>query len=1147
MAVTFVTWVLFAHQSNPRIMQKRFYSIIICCLFCLFGTAQTLTISPGDITICAGEPVAFSYSQTGLVEPISCFWDLGDGNTSMNCNPVHTFPSPGINYYVCVEVIDANNTELQACMTISVPMEISFVLQGTDVSCTGEFDGSIECFPSNAMEFYSYTWSNGMSSQNATGLSPGTYTVTLTDVNGCTASDSYTVMGPNPIGLTLDVTHPMNCAATDGAIDLTVSGGVAPYTYNWDVDGNGNLDTEDIEGFWPGYYEVTVTDANGCTATIGSELVGANVLFITANVTDASNCIAPDGAIDITATGGVGGYAYIWSNGESTEDITALYPGTYTVTVSDIDGCETMATHVVGASDGPQPTSIETSPASCGLEDGSVTVSIPNEDNYTFDWSHGAVGSTINNMGAGTYVVTITDITAIDCHLNVLEVEVEETNNLSLNITVLNSTCGNADGVAIGSVIGGSGSYTYNWNGLTSTSMITGLPSGTYQVTATDNVTGCQVIGSFTIMDEISYATTILINNSPIVVSCVDAMDGFVDYSFSPTTGNVEIIDANTDEVQTNGSLGVGAYCIRATDVNGCITGLECFQIAAPSPMIVDIQVIPGDCGPPIQYGSIQSTVSGGAAPYTYLWSDGATTQNINNVIPGLYSLIVTDDNGCETIVENIEVLSPTLASGTITFNNLPTGTTCTGGSDGFVDFTYSPTVGVTVEIQDLNGNVYTNGSLPGGEYCVVATTADGCIFQDCFEILQPFPILLTSDSPDKFCPGETVTLALNETFISYDWSTFENTATVDIGTPGDYTVTVTDQDGCTGVYEFLDIQQANDCVWPGDANYDGIADNTDILFLGLNYGDTGDIRPNASNDWVGQLAEFEWPDFTNGQNNKHSDCDGDGIISHDDTLAIVQNYGLPPHQLREMETAGGGIPITLSFDASTANYGEYVGMEVTLGDLIDPVPEAYGIAFSIQFNYPEVINPNTISVDFSNSAFGPDNETITLFKPLLDVGRMDFAITRFDHVGLENLMGEVVRLSFIIEDNIDGFAPSTNYVLEANIVDVTCVASNGFYHPTTSFGTEMTMLPTNSNHNPVQVNQGVDYFPNPVTDELNLVMQNGTTIKQVRAFDAVGRLVHTQMDDVSIISTEHWTKGIYFIEVTDTEEQLYVLKVMKE
>ncbi len=232
--------------------------------------------------------------------------------------------------------------------------------------------GSIDLSVSGGTTPYGYSWSNGATTEDISGLSAGTYTVTVTDFNGCTTTASATVTEPDPLTATA-VATPETCNEDDdGSIDLSVSGGTTPYGYSW----SNGATTEDISGLSAGTYTVTVTDFNGCTTTASATVTEPDPLTANAVATPETCNEDDDGSIDLSVSGGTTPYGYSWSNGATTEDISGLSAGTYTVTVTDFNGCTTTASATVTEPD-PLTANAVATPETCNEDDdGSIDLSV---------------------------------------------------------------------------------------------------------------------------------------------------------------------------------------------------------------------------------------------------------------------------------------------------------------------------------------------------------------------------------------------------------------------------------------------------------------------------------------------------------------------------------------------------------------------------------------------------------------------------------------------------------------------------------------------------------------------------------------------------------------------------------------------------
>ena len=240
---------------------------------------------------------------------------------------------------------DANGCTSSTNATLTEPSALSLSASSVSVSCNGGTDGSIDLTVSGGTIPYTYLWNNpgASTSQDIAGLSAGAYSVTVTDGNGCTETLSVQVVEPTPLALSTVEAHVSCNRGTDGSIDLTVSGGTAPYTYLW----NDPLasTTQDLSSLGIGTYAVIVTDNNGCTATINATITEPLALTLATSGVNISCNGGADGSIDLTVNGGTTPYTYLWSDvaASTTEDLSGLSAGTYSVTVTDSNACTQTA------------------------------------------------------------------------------------------------------------------------------------------------------------------------------------------------------------------------------------------------------------------------------------------------------------------------------------------------------------------------------------------------------------------------------------------------------------------------------------------------------------------------------------------------------------------------------------------------------------------------------------------------------------------------------------------------------------------------------------------------------------------------------------------------------------------------------------
>ncbi|MDH7445151.1 T9SS type A sorting domain-containing protein [Aquimarina sp. 2201CG14-23] len=358
----------------------------------------------------------------------------------------------------------------------------------SNASCNGDTDGQITGSGTGGTMPYTYQWSNGATTASTTGLAAGTYTITITDANGCTDDASTSVTEPTAVVAAALVDSNASCNGdTDGQITGSGAGGTMPYTYSW----SNGATTASTTGLAAGTYTITITDANGCTDDASTTVTEPTAVVAAALVDSNASCNGDtDGQITGSGTGGTMPYTYSWSNGATTASTTGLAAGTYTVTITDANGCTDDASTSVTEPTAVVAAALVDSNASCnGDTDGQITGSgaggtMP----YTYSWSNGATTASTAGLSAGTYTITITD--ANGCTDEESTTVTEPAALVAATVVDANQTPGASDGAATGSASGGTMPYTYLWSNGGTTASITGLTAGTYTVSVTDN-NGC--------------------------------------------------------------------------------------------------------------------------------------------------------------------------------------------------------------------------------------------------------------------------------------------------------------------------------------------------------------------------------------------------------------------------------------------------------------------------------------------------------------------------------------------------------------------------------------------------------------------------------------------------------------------------------
>ncbi|SFO41080.1 SprB repeat-containing protein, partial [Paenimyroides ummariense] len=346
-------------------------------------------------------------APTGGVAPYTYLWDTGATTSSITNLPAGTYS---------VTITDANGCTLTETATITDPAVLAIASSShTDVTWYGGNDGSATVSVTGGTAPYTYSWSpSGGTNATATGLIAGNYTVTVTDANGCTVTESFTVIQPIPLMVQSVSQTNVKCnGASDGTATIVAMGGNAPYTYLWSPSGGTNATAT---GLAAGTYSVLVTDSTGNTITENFTITQPGAIqAMLSNSRDVLCNGGNNGTATITVTGGTAPFTYKWSNGISTTNATVsnLVVGNYTVQVTDANGC-TASTPVSVIISQPAAlvftTSNSTNISCYGLNDGSVSVvASGGVAPYSYLWSNGQSGSSLTNLGKGTYVVTVTD------------------------------------------------------------------------------------------------------------------------------------------------------------------------------------------------------------------------------------------------------------------------------------------------------------------------------------------------------------------------------------------------------------------------------------------------------------------------------------------------------------------------------------------------------------------------------------------------------------------------------------------------------------------------------------------------------------------------------------------------------------------
>ncbi|MEI7803133.1 MAG: hypothetical protein WCI97_10835, partial [Bacteroidota bacterium] len=654
------------------------------------------------------------------------------------------------------------------CSTITdfnIPPATAFALSTTQINvpCSGASVGSIDLTVNSINTPFNFIWSNGSVTEDLSNLAAGTYTVTVTDNTGCTGTTSVTITQLSNPAVALTPTNVACNGGSTGSISSLVNGGTAPYLYNWSNGAN----TSNINSLPIGNYTVTVTDANGCTATASVTLTQPNPNVITLEHEDIT-CGSDNGEVQIdNITGGGGPFTYLWSTGGTQNQIDNLTPGTYSVTVTNAAGCTSTASVTLVSISFPvlSETHVNTT---CGNTNGSINISVLGGiAPFSYLWSNGDLTQDLNAVGAGTYTVTITD--ANGCTDN-LTVTLTNSVGPTLSFSTTNPPCfGTPMGSIDLTVNGGTAPYSYIWNSGDVTQDLTNVLSGIYIVTVTD-ANGCTITQGVILLD----GATINLSSTQINVNCFGGGTGSIDLSVNGGTVPYFYSWSNGANTQDISNLFAGNYAVTVTDGFGC-TATTNITITQPPPLAFSDVITNATCL--ANTGAIDITVNGGNAPYSYTWSNGAVTQDLNGINSGTYSVTILDATFCSYTWTGVvaAAIPPTLSEthfdAACGLANGSINLSVNGGLPGFT-FTWSNGA-VTEDISNLNA----------GSYTVTVTDANGCTATTNSTIINT-GLPITTNQSASICQGQNYNFA---------WGGSTNSA-------GTYSHTYTTASGCDSV-----------------------------------------------------------------------------------------------------------------------------------------------------------------------------------------------------------------------------------------------------------------------------------------------------------------------------------------------------------
>ena len=749
--------------------------------------------SQTNVDCAGGSNGSATATGAGGIGTLTYEWSNGASSQTVNDLSAGTYS---------VVVTDEDNCTATESVTITEPDDLVVSANATAQTAPNVNDGTANATPSGGTGTYSFAWSNGETTAMITGLAPGTYTVIVTDANGCTESQTVTV---NSFGCAVTATissDDISCfGEEDGTASITLNNSAPPNIYEWS---NGET-TQSISGLAPGNYTVTATDENDCEVVSSVEIEEPLELNANATSTGVTSAGAEDGTATASPTGGTGPYTYEWSNGETTATIIGLSSANYSVTVTDANGCASQQTVPVAPFGCSAAASISASNISCfGNNDGQATVTLANGlPPFTYDWSNGETTATVTGLAPGTYTVEVVD--AVNCP-SITEVTITEPAMLEANASILsNADCGETNGSATVEAIGGTGNHSYEWSNGETTQTISGLEGGIYTVSVTDE-NNC--------LATMEVEVTVDDNEEPVVTT----QDIQVEVS---SDGTVTILPEDVDNGSTDNCniaymfLDISTFSCDELGVNEVVltVGDEAGNTnwAAAKVTVVDMSA------PSIAVQNITVELDqNGQASISPDMIDGGSTDNCAIVEMSTdLSSFTCDQIGDNAVVLTVADAAGNPSSGTAIVtveDNLAPNVDCPANMvlpycDPIGEYSVSATDNCSdVLTYQWPANYPPTGStFPPGETPleVLVTDENGNTAACNFTVTVQETMSVLGDINHISCFGEnngsvSVNVQGGNPNYTYEWSNGETTSTINDLAPGSYDVVVTDADGCS-------------------------------------------------------------------------------------------------------------------------------------------------------------------------------------------------------------------------------------------------------------------------------------------------------------------------------------------------------------
>lgn len=677
-------------------------------------------------------------------------------------------------------------------------------------NCYGDEDGVISLINfTGGVQPLDYLWSTSETTSGINSLPSGFYNVTITDANGCSLdSSNIEVSQPDSLFATPSSEDVSCFGGSDGLIDIDLFGGAVPYFISWDIV---IPDSTLIDTVSAGIYIYSVIDSNNCTITDTIIIEEPEELIIADSLIDVLCKGESTGEIHITVTGGTPPYEYSLNGGafQSQAYFDNLSAGLYSIIVKDANDCE-ITSNLLDVSEPLSniTTGLVDPNLLCFSDTGTVVLNVSGgTGTLTYSWNNGITTQNLNGIGTGTYFVTVTDANGCLVKDTSVVIEPDEIESNPSPIITDVDCFGNTTGSINVTIVGGETPYDYLWSNGDTTSSISNLSAGTYDLIVTDD-NNCKYVESIIINEpdllEVTYV--------PTHVACFGESNGEIDITVTGGTSpyNYAWSSLTIDEDLLN--ILAGTYTVTATDANNCSTSVSA-TINEPSEIIYSVSTIDLLCEG-VDEGQISiSSISGGTPAYEYS-IDGSTYQlssdAFNNLSAGNYTVDIRDQNGCTK--NALVVLDEPIGFSTIvTVQNIDEAGSCNGDASGSISFTISGNTSPYSYSWSNGESTSSIYNLTAGTYSLDLYDANNCSMIYSYLITEPDAISLdysvTPTSCEEKNDGSITTFVTGGTSpITYGWGTGEATSDIYNLAKGTYSLLIEDANGCSLPLEFIEV-----------------------------------------------------------------------------------------------------------------------------------------------------------------------------------------------------------------------------------------------------------------------------------------------------------------------------------------------------